>query len=148
MLYDAVGGHAVQHQVLYRIMVDENPKLPKTPLGADSTAQHGLLYGAVGGDSVQHQVLYRIMVGENPKLPKTPLGGREAAPKEYFAKFGFSSTMILYSTWCCTAWPSTAPYSMDCCTASLSGEIFRKIEMIFGVQGIYRKYFDLSLIHI
>ena len=36
-------------------------------------------------------------VDENPKLFKTNLGGREAAPKGYFAKFGFSSTGLCRS---------------------------------------------------
>ena len=34
--------------------------------------------------------------GKNPKLSKTPFGDREAAPKMYFAKFGFFQATILY----------------------------------------------------
>ena len=34
---------------------------------------------------------------ENPKLFKTIPGGREAAPRGYFAKFGFSSTWFCQS---------------------------------------------------
>ena len=36
-------------------------------------------------------------VDENPKLSKTPLGVRAAAPNEYFAKFGLSSTGLCRS---------------------------------------------------
>ena len=41
MLYYVVGGHAVQHQVLYRIMVDDNPNSAKYTLGGRFAAPKG-----------------------------------------------------------------------------------------------------------